>query len=808
MRPVLFLPALLAATLLLAGCESGAERAERHYRSALALLETGDADRALVELRNVLKLDPLHHEARLSYARIQRQRGAVGDAYAQYLSLAEFDPAMTEAQLAVAEMAVEAGSWEVAERHGRAARDLAPGDPAVRLVNAALDYRTAALARDAAGVAAAAAAARDHLARDPAAALAWRLVLDSMVAAGDLRGALPEAEAALAALPDRQEFHLMRLRILAGLGETAALGPALQAMAARFPADLQARQMLIAWFLDQGDLDGAETFLRRLAAEEGDSGAQLAVVAFLRQMRGTGAAEAELDRLIAAPVAEADRRLYRTMRAALVFDDGRQAAAIAEMEEMLRDAVPSEQTRDMQVALARMLETTGNPVGARALVETVLAEDAGHVEALKLRAQRQIGEDRPSDAVVTLRAALAQAPRDADIMTLLGQAHEREGSRELAGERYALAVEVSGRAPRESLRYARFLLAEGRRDAAEAVLADALRLAGGNVELLATMAEVQLQKRDWDRVTRLVWQLRALDSAPARAAADAIEAERLIRQERVEDTLGFLQGLVERGDAGTAAVARMVQIQVRDGRIAEARSLVETQLAAAPGDAVLRFLRAGLHLIEGEGAEAEAIYRAILDETPAAEPPLRALYGLLVTQGRDAEAGALLDSVAAAAPAAVMPRLMQAGRLERLGDVEAAIAVYEALYATDSANPVVANNLASLISTHRADAGSLERAHAIARRLRGLEVPAFQDTYGWIAYRRGDLREALAHLEPAARGLPDNALVQFHLGMTYLALEREAEARATLERAVEIAGDSPLPQFAEARAVLERLGGE
>jgi tetratricopeptide (TPR) repeat protein len=113
----------------------------------------------------------------------------------------------------------------------------------------------------------------------------------------------------------------------------------------------------------------------------------------------------------------------------------------------------------------------------------------------------------------------------------------------------------------------------------------------------------------------------------------------------------------------------------------------------------------------------------------------------------------------------------------------------------------MANNLASLISTYREDQESLERAYTIARRLRGSDVPPFQDTYGWIAYRRGEYEEALAHLEPAAAALPEDPLVQYHLGMTYLALGRGEEAlEFSCAARCELAGpDDPRPQFEIAR---------
>ena len=88
---------------------------------------------------------------------------------------------------------------------------------------------------------------------------------------------------------------------------------------------------------------------------------------------------------------------------------------------------------------------------------------------------------------------------------------------------------------------------------------------------------------------------------------------------------------------------------------------------------------------------------------------------------------------------------------------------------------IVANNLASLITTYRDDAESLERAWSIARRLRGSDVPAFQDTYGWIALRRGDIEDALAPLEPAAASLSNDPLVQFHLAVAYAEAGRKGD---------------------------------
>jgi cellulose synthase operon protein C len=805
------LPLILAAVMTLSACEGSEQRAARHFDSGVALLDAGEVSQALLEFRNVLRLQDDHAEARTLLARTLRERGETGSAFREYSRLIERHPDIVEGRIALAEMAFEAGNWDEAARHGQAAQKLAPTDPLVTLLRAALDYREAVLAGDSAAIQEGVAPARAYLQDvDGRNLIAWRLVVDQSLSRGDRETTLTELDAALSARPDIYDFHGLRLQLLAELDRDAEITTALQTMITQFPDREEPRALLVSWYLNQGDVDAAEAFLREMAdSPEADVAEKLVFVEFLRQTRGDAAAMEEIDRLISIETeTREDLDTYRALRASMQFERGETEGAMADMEQLLDDAEISERTDDLRIILARMRLATGNPVGARALVEQVLERDSSHVEALKMRARWLIEGDRPTEAIAALRTAQAAAPRDPQLMVLMGQAHEREGAPELAGERYALAVELSGQAVRESLLYARHLLEAGRLDSADATLASAMRVSPQSLELMHAMAEVQMRRNDWDRVTRLIWQMRGLDTAAAHASANEVEAALLLRQGRTDDTIAFLESLVGQG-AGIGAVAQLARAQVMQGQNDGARDLIDTQLVENPDNPVLRFVRAGLHLLEDEAAEAEAIYRTLVAEYPGAEPPLRVLYSLLQTQGRTEEAEGIIDAAIEAAPGAPMPLVLRAAQLERTGDIDGAIAIYEDLYAADSSNLILANNLASLISAHRDDAESLDRATAIASRLRGTTVPAFQDTFGWIQYRRGNYEEALEYLEPAAAGLPDDSLVQYHLGMTYLALDRPTEARDTLERALEIAGDdNPLPQFQRAREELQALVGQ
>lgn len=797
----------LSLTMVLSGCESSEDRAERYFKSGMELLAAGDEDRALVEFRNVFKYNGFHKQARQTYADIQLKRGDVAEAYSQYLRLIEQYPDTAPVRLTLAEIAIDRGDWDEAERHGRAALALDPASPGIMAVNIALDYRVVRLADDAAGIATTVARARDLLVTTPDNLVARRIVIDDLINGPEPKAALPELDGILALAPGNLEFHVLKLQLLVEAKDTAAAGAQLKAMFQQFPDNDRIRAGLVAWYMEQGDVDGAEAYLRQLAAAAGDEPApQLAVVRLLQQARGNVVAQAELTKLIAAHEGKPVADLYRALHATIDFEDGEQTDAIIAMESILKSAAASEQTRSLKVMLAKMLQATGNSVGARARVEEILAEDPAYVEALKMRAAWLIEEDKPGEAIVDLRTALDQNPRDPSILMLMATAHERDGSAELATERLALAVEVSGYGAEESLRYAGFLLTQPDGEAtAEKVMLDALTVSPTNIDLLRGLSEVLLGNRDWLRAKAVATQLRAVGTSEASQAADRVETAILLGQEKTDEGIAFLQSQIEKGGANIATVAQIIQIQVRSGKQTEARAYLDSALAKTPQDTGLRFLSAMLHDLMGESEPAETLLRTLIAEDPAAEQAVRTLYGILLKQNRAADAATLLTAALATQPESVALRWMKAGELEIAGDIDGAIQIYESLYAENSSNLIVANNLASLITTHRSDPESLERAFAVARRLRGSDQPAFQDTYGWIEYRRGNFEEALINLEPAAKGLADDPMVQLHVGLTYAALNRNAEATAALTRALELSGDSPLPQFQVARDALAKL---
>jgi len=800
--------AALAAALFVSACDSAEDRAEQHFRDGMDRLAAGDIDRAVVEFRNVFRLNPNLMEARLEFARAMRAHGDLPEAYRQYQFIAEQDPGMAEARTELARMALSAGDWEQAELHGREAIAIDATTDAARAIDATLRYREAVVAEDGAARRQAAADIKALIPALPDDVVLRDAVIDNHIREGELSEALAELEALLATGVREPRLLQLRLGLLSQLGDTEGVEAQLVEMLAEAPGDMERLATLVRWHLGQGAPEKAEAVLRdRIDPAAPDPEAQVLLVRFLNDVQGGEAARAELDRMIAAAdAAGTDAATFRALRAGIDFDAGRQAEAVAEMEGLVAGREPSEEVNNLKVALAQMLLATGNPVAARQRVEEVLANDPAQVEALKLRAAELIEADQGDAAIAALRIALDRAPNDPDLLSLMADAHARNGNRDLSLEMLSLAVEASQNAPEESLRYVAALLSADRLDGAESVLLDALRVAPGNIALLSELGSLYIRQQDWPRFDQVEATLRRQETEPAAAAANRLRLARLAAEQRPDEAIAFLEGMAaEMGDASATAVP-IVQAHFTAGRYDAALAFLDARLAEQPDDPTLRYLRAASLAALGRIDEAKALYRDLTVEAPQAEAVWRALYALTrQTEGPEA-AMALLREALDAAPGAPNLQWALAGELEAAGDIDGAIAIYEELYAADTSNVILANNLASLISAYREDPQSLDRAWTIARRLRGVNVPQLQDTYGWIALRRGLVDEALEHLRPAALGLPGDPLVQYHLAV---ALQQAGDAEAAIaqyERALAVAGPADTrAQFDRARAELAAL---
>lgn len=794
-----------AAMVLLAACDSAEERAEGHYSNSLELIATGDVERALVELRNVLSLDEFHLEGRRLYADTVRERGNFSDAYANYLRIAEQNPNDLDARMALSEMAIEAQNWDEVARHAAPLINASERIEGVDVIELVLEFRAAALADDDPKMEALTADAVALIDTNPENLTLFRIIIEGLSRQGRMDATLEYIDRAIALEPNSQLFYGMKSSVLAQLEDFDELEKHLRATVAAFPEDTSTKGSLVRLLTALGRPETAEDFLREQISETEDSiDLQIALISFIREVRGSDAALAEINNSIER---YQENTVLRALRSSMLFDSGDRVTAIAEMQAIVDEASADEdQTNDFKVTLARMLIANGNEVGARQIVEEVLADDPSKSAALKLSAGWLIEGDRATDAITALRRALDQDSQDFEAMTLMAQAHQRAGETELAQDMLSLAAEASNYAPEETLRFVRTLIAAERLRPAEDALVRSLRQAPSDISLLQTLGEVYLRMQDWPRALQVEATLRKTDNERASGLADSLRLQILSRRDGRDQALAALEEIARGSDAGVAAQVALLRERLRSGERETALELANEIVASQPDNPRIKMVLGGTQLALRDYEDAEATYLSITDALPTFENAWVQLIRAQSSQGRLEAASETLDNALEANPDAPNLLWAKATFLERANDIDGAIEIYSAMYERNSGVLVVANNLASLLATYKTDEESLERAFAIARRLRGTEVPPFQDTYGWILHRRGQSEEAIEYLEPAAEGLANDPIVQYHLASAYEAVGRLDEAVLAYQRALELAGENdPRPQMELAQSAIERL---
>ena len=787
---------LLIAVLSLAACDSAEERAEKHFQSGMELLEAGDPQRALVEFRNVFTLNKNHKEARLAYARTARALGNIPESYSNFLRISERDPSNMEARLALTEMAIVTQNWEEAERHGEVLLAAETPVEGSEIPGLALEFRKAVLGKDAPKVRELTRKAEALAADQPDNEILHRVLIEGYMAEGEIDKAIEITDRALAKSPDNGLFYRVKGMLLSQKDDPRLLEDHLRATIARFPEDEETKGLLVRLLAQEGDITGAKEFLRgEIEGADDKLAAHITLIAFIQGTEGPAAALAEVE--AALPQYENANDL-KALQAGLMFDEGQQQEAIAVLQGVVDGAAPGPDTDRYKVTLARMLVVTGNEVGARKLVGEVLESDPTQVEALKMRAVWLIAADEADEAISTLRTALDQEPEDAQAMTLMAQAHDRNGNAQLAQDLLALAVDASGNGPAETLRFANRLVEQDRLSTAEDVLIKSLRVNPGNRQLLELLGQVYLRNEDWPRAEQVDGALKRLPDERSQTAADELRLQIISRVEGQDQGIALLEELAAAEDGGGAAKVALIRARLGQDKPEEALALAEELAAEFPDNPRARQVLGNTQFAIGDFEAAEATLSAVAKETGQGADILQ-FARVLGAQGKIEEAEAAIDEGLVAAPENADLLWAKASYLERDNDIDGAIGIYEQLYEKNSASPIIANNLASLLATYRNDDESLERAYTVARRLRGTDVPPFQDTYGWIQFRRGEAEEAVTYLEPAAQALNNDPIVQYHLGRAYEELGQAEKAIAQYEATLTLAGDDdPREQIVDA----------
>lgn len=634
--------------------------------------------------------------------------------------------------------------------------------------------------------------------KQPANAAAQELLASAASVAGSREEALKAAEAAVALAPQRADYRTQRATLL--LVDPRLRDEAFRELSAALKMDphfVPARAAMAQLLEARGDSAGAEQQLEQAVRLTPRSvQARVSFAALLQRAGDLARAEQVLRKATddlsddpdAAPLLE---RFFQQ-----TGHPDRSVPAYRELASRHPNSLA------LQVAYVRVLMTDGDMATARPRLGSLVREHGSDPDVTLVQSYALMRDGKSEAAVNLLQPALQQYPERSDLLVAFGRAQEEDGRTQdaLSAFRRAAQINVSAIEPQRA--FAEFAYrnnnAAALRDAAEQLVLQHPGLADGYVwrgvaEMLARqpqLAVVSLQealKRSPAHVfaaTELGIALRAL------GAKDKAQAE----FERVLQTVP---------DPGAAEA--LSELLIADGKTQTAVAMVQTQVLRAPRSAEMLQVLAQVQVAADDSSGAIGTARRAMELQPGDRSALQVFTQASLNSGQLDEPVQQWQRWTADHPADPHGPAALGALYESAGDFKAAMDWYRRSLSLQANQPVISAAVASLMAE---TGGNLDVALSMAQSAyqAAPDSPQTADAVGWIDFRKGFAASALAPLRAAAAADPSNATILFHLGSIEAAMGQGTAARADLQRARVLAGDSSVAE--DIQKTLSRLDGK
>jgi len=298
---------------------------------------------------------------------------------------------------------------------------------------------------------------------------------------------------------------------------------------------------------------------------------------------------------------------------------------------------------------------------------------------------------------------------------------------------------------------------------------------------------VKLSRQNWDGALSIAQTIAA--SKDGRVLADQIKAAAFAGQQRIGESIAVLEDARKAAPEAIQPAVALASAYIRAERTADAVAVLQDMKKRYPDNAEILVILGQAQLAQKKDLDATASFEEAIKQKPKDVSGYSALSDYYIrVKNYDAAEGVLQNGLKEL-PQNMTLRMSSASLQILKNDNAAAISQYESILKDQpqaQQSLILINNLASLLLDTRSDKESLDRAAALAETLKASNVPQFQDTVGWARFKQGDVKSAIAILEPAAAKSANLSAVHYHLGLAYAADGQPQKAKQELDTAAKL----------------------
>lgn len=779
-----------AIILALVGCGGAEDRKSAYMERGLELVKEGNYEKARLEFKNALQIDPKDAEAHFQLGLAQEKLGEWQGAMSQFLATNKLDASHVEARIHAGQIYLLGNALDKALEEVEAALISEPTNPDALALRGGIRARSS----DTSGAFADGFAA---LKQDPGHVNSIALVSSLHFSKKEPGKAIELLNGGIEKHPENTSLLGLKAKMLMAQKDISGAGKILQDIINVEPDNMIHRYQLASFFISQKQLDNAEKVFRDAAAYESeDNKASLVLIEFLGKHRGYDVAEKELLSEIEKNPEDSTllfglAQLYRSKNL------DKSIEVLNKIADQNKYGAPD--GLKAKSKLAGIYLKLKNIDEAEKLAEEVLTENSQDMDSLTVRGSIALLRNEATKAIADYRSVLSLDPASAKHLRLLARAHAMNGEIELAREALEQAVEATPKDPTIRSELAGVLIRLEKPDLAIEQIQQVLAIAPDNAAALETLFKLQSAKQDWKAALGTADKIKeAFPESP-----EGYHFSGLIHQRNKEfaTSVDEYTKALEISPNAIQPLTQLVRGYMADDNVDEALNRVNKVLNANPKNHLALNMKGEIFLAQKKISEARSTFREAIKTKPDYRTPyVRLAYSYAIEKNME-EVIKVYEMGLKALPNDPVLITGAANVYEQLGQTDKVVTFYEEILEREPSNVLVANNLAMLYVDKVDNADSLSKAGALIKLLENTKNPAFLDTIGWVHYKSGNYKEAVPVLKAAIEQAPKQPILYYHLGMAYFKQGEDMNlARNHLETAINSGRD-----FAEKSQAEETL---
>ena len=753
-----------AILLLLPACgkqqQYDAKVASAHLANARKLYDTGQFQSARTEVEASIKAEPKVADAHLLAGQIAERLGDPKTALDEYVGADS-----EQARVAAAALLIRARAYSLAEEWIAKCLASLPNDRTMKAYRALLAERVGDRRK-------ARADAEAILAEDSGNVVANAVLAEEALARNDPDYAVKMIEAGLSADPSDKALLQLKAQVLSERGQTEKAIEVYRTLVAADPTSSSYRVALAELLAKSLGVSQGEQVLREgIEATRDSIDMHMQLISFLARHRYEKAA---VDELLSAVAAAPETTAYDIALAEAYIRSNKVDAAAKVLNDAIIRTRSGQAHEAAQLALARLLISRDDAVGAGSILNTMLKVKPEDDEVLAVRGQLMLKDHNPAAAIQEFLSVIAHQPANAAVFASLADAYLENDQRKeaLAALKRALSVTPSDLAILRQI--VDIQISFGKSSDANRAISDFLVRNPASIDARVMQTELAIKNRDWAAAGVALVTLRQIPGSEQKAVG--LDAE-------IKEARGF------NADAAVHYRRLIVWNDNSQFNVWAARSFARTSIAAGQGSQALETLSqfaknvapadlaaydltlAFLYDSLGKADRSQALVESALQIAPAAPAPYLQLAGELARKKDIARALAVLDRGIAAGAPKEMLLLARAEIQKSDGPTDRVIDTYRSVLRINPKSVIAANELTALLADQSPlDKAALTEARDVLLKIAVVKNQAVLDTLAWSDYRLGEPEKAKKLLDLSNPDQSSNPQLRFHYGAVLIAV--------------------------------------